>query len=150
MGYPRGGGAGAGGHQVSEAQRVMERLRNLHSSGEVVPLPFLQATDSCPLSLLGLDGGGAHYQPNKDNVEWEGVLRQVLAESDASDVAELPPAAVERVKNSSTLLNLALALAHRKEALDWQREEGASAAELEHLQSKAEALSDTLRTVLCL
>jgi hypothetical protein len=39
------------------AQRVIERLHNLYSSGAVVPLPFLRATDAAPLALLGIDRG---------------------------------------------------------------------------------------------
>lgn len=37
-----------------EVHRIAERLYTIHSSGEVVPLPFLQATDFAPLALLGL------------------------------------------------------------------------------------------------
>ncbi len=37
-----------------EAHRIAERLYTIHSSGEVVPLPFLRATDFAPLALLGL------------------------------------------------------------------------------------------------
>lgn len=40
----------------SEAQRLVEKLHTLYSSGAVVPLPFLRATDAAPLALLGLEG----------------------------------------------------------------------------------------------
>lgn len=140
--------AGGGGGLVTEAQRVAERLRNIHSSGEVVPLPFLSATDACPLSLLGIDGGGA---VPKEEPDWEAVLRQVLVESsEGTDPSDLPQSAVDRVKGSSTLLNLVAALVHRKEMLEWQRREGVGEAAQDALKAKAEALSDTLRTVLCL
>ena len=41
----------------TEAQRWIERLHTLYSSGAVVPLPFLRATDAAPLELLGLERG---------------------------------------------------------------------------------------------
>jgi serine/threonine-protein kinase 24/25/MST4 len=49
-------GANSASHMANrgEAHRIAERLYTIHSSGEVVPLPFLQATDFAPLALLGL------------------------------------------------------------------------------------------------
>ena len=41
----------------TEAQRWVEKLHTLYSSGAVVPLPFLRATDAAPLALLGIDKG---------------------------------------------------------------------------------------------
>jgi hypothetical protein len=35
----------------------VEKLRNLYSSGAVVPLPFLRAVDAAPLTLLGIERG---------------------------------------------------------------------------------------------
>ncbi len=46
----------SGSHMAArgEVHRIAERLYTIHSSGEIVPLPFLQATDFAPLALLGL------------------------------------------------------------------------------------------------
>lgn len=41
----------------TEAQRWVEKLHNLYSSGAVVPLPFLRAVDAAPLTLLGMERG---------------------------------------------------------------------------------------------
>lgn len=41
----------------TEAQRWVEKLHTLYSSGAVVPLPFLRAVDAAPLALLGADRG---------------------------------------------------------------------------------------------
>lgn len=50
-------------HRI-ESHRIVERLYNIHSSGEVVPLPFLKATDFAPLALLGF-----HRHPAADIME---------------------------------------------------------------------------------
>ncbi|KAH7623904.1 putative Serine/threonine-protein kinase dst1 [Nannochloris sp. 'desiccata'] len=49
-------GVNSASHRANkgEAHRIAERLYTIHSSGEIVPLPFLQATDFAPLALLGL------------------------------------------------------------------------------------------------
>lgn len=44
-------------YMQTEAQRWVEKLQTLYSSGAVVPLPFLRAMDACPLTLLGIDRG---------------------------------------------------------------------------------------------
>lgn len=41
----------------TESQRWVEKLHTLYSSGAVVPLPFLRATDGAPLDLLGINRG---------------------------------------------------------------------------------------------
>ena len=44
-------------HLQTAAQRWVQKLHTLYSSGSVVPLPFLRVTDACPLALLGMDRG---------------------------------------------------------------------------------------------
>ncbi len=41
----------------TESQRWVEKLHTLYSSGAVVPLPFLRATDAAPLTMLGINQG---------------------------------------------------------------------------------------------
>lgn len=55
----------------TESQRWVEKLHTVYSSGAVVPLPFLRATDAAPLTLLGVNGAPpakaaqAHFQVGK-------------------------------------------------------------------------------------
>lgn len=179
--FGREGDVGAGtpsrGPQApSEVHRLVERLYNVHSSGEVVPLPFLQATDLAPLALLGIEPApkpaltsmnGTQkpgYEGNGVGVDWQGALLEILeeggdgAQGRASATATpgseedsvLPPALMARVKSSPVLLNLAVALARHRAALRAHQTQGSQPRVLEFQQGKVDALSDTLRTILCL
>ncbi|KAK2078182.1 hypothetical protein QBZ16_004050 [Prototheca wickerhamii] len=125
----------------SDVRKLKERLHNIYTSGAVVPLPFLRASDACPLALIGRAGGGA--EPPSEEV-WEGVLRKMLAEEDDF----LPEALRQRILQSSSLLNLVKSLAYHEDLL-------AEPVELspklrDHLRSRAEDIRLFLRTVLCI
>jgi hypothetical protein len=159
--------AGGGG----EFSRAAERLHTIHSSGEVVPLPFLQTTDLAPLALAGLHrspaalvwphlaGGGGG---GGGGLDWQGALRDVLlaaqaGESSESDGAgqalvggQLSPALAARIAGSPVLLSLASALAAHKAVLAEQQELGAPLRVQEPTKYKADVLADTLRAILCL
>lgn len=180
----------------NEMQRMIERLYTIHSSGEVVPLPFIPSTDMAPLALLGMEGGGtvdanalrvaAGSQgelAEARGVDWKAALMDVYAETqttesftamgkanatagdvdgrfyDGSNVRfastqdayhALPAVLVSRVESSPILMNMATALARHKAALAEQELHGVSQRKLEPLKRKADALSDTLKTILCL
>lgn len=36
----------------SDVQKLRDRLHTIYTGGSVVPLPFLRATDACPVSLI--------------------------------------------------------------------------------------------------
>ena len=176
----RGGGGGRSNYSGSggvkgEMNRIAERLYNIHSSGEVVPLPFLQATDLAPLALLGLQRNPAadvwphlmqrsssSSSSNSGLPDWKGALREVLVEAqsgqgdgnyqdqDLDPLGQLSPALVTRIQASPVLLNLASALASHKAALAEQKELGAPLRVQQPTKFKAEELADTLRAILCL
>ncbi|KAI7836850.1 hypothetical protein COHA_009303 [Chlorella ohadii] len=152
----------------TEAQRWVEKLHTLYSSGAVVPLPFLRAVDAAPLALLGADRGppgvpaaGAQGQ----ELSWQEALAQVAAESVGGEEALsgtapadlLPEAVLQQVARSPVLLNLATSLAHHKRLLAAAAAAQAAAAGdglparlREALRARADDLSTTLRTILCL
>ncbi|PRW45012.1 serine threonine- kinase hippo-like [Chlorella sorokiniana] len=151
----------------TEAQRWVEKLHTLYSSGAVVPLPFLRAVDAAPLALLGADRGpprvaaaGAHDQ----ELTWQEALAQVAAESVGGEEALsgtapadlLPEAVLQQVARSPVLLNLATSLAHHKRLLATAQAAQAAAGDglparlREALRARADDLSTTLRTILCL
>ncbi|PSC67730.1 Serine threonine-kinase dst1 [Micractinium conductrix] len=149
----------------TEAQRWVEKLHTLYSSGAVVPLPFLRATDAAPLALLGIDKGPPGAPPAAAAAEaqelgWEQALQEVVAESgngsSEEGVGELPEAIVTAVAGSPALLNLAASLAHHKRLLAALAAQQAAAGDAlparlrEQLRAKADDLATTLRTILCL
>ncbi|KAL4436608.1 hypothetical protein ABPG75_003747 [Micractinium tetrahymenae] len=144
----------------TESQRWVEKLHTLYSSGAVVPLPFLRAIDSAPLTLLGINRGppAAGLPAGLQELSWEEALREVVAESASGEEQppELPEAVLTAVAGSPILLNLATSLAHHKRLLAAAAAQQAAAGDglparlREQLRAKAEDLSTTLRTILCL
>lgn len=163
------GGGGPRSATGGEAHRLAERLYTIHSSGEVVPLPFLQATDLAPLALLGLHRDPAvGVLPRRQSLaatagylDWQGALRDVLLDAQSGQGDEitegqtlvdgkLSAALAARIQASPILLNLASALASHKAVLAEQKELGAPLRVQEPTKYKAEVLADTLRAILCL
>lgn len=135
------------------------------------PLTLLGIEAGPPASTLVPVDAASGERPG-----WEVALRELIAESNAStggpagaaaaaasheeaaamaeEEEELPPAVVAQVQGSPVLLNLATALAACRRQLTAQA--AAQAAEplpprvREQLQRKANELSDSLRTILCL
>lgn len=159
----------------TEAQRWVEKLHSLYSSGAVVPLPFLRAVDAAPLTLLGLDRGGPAGQAGasaaagaaggQPELSWQEALAEVVAESGGAEEAGcdgsgafqlLPEAVLAQVEGSPVLLNLATSLAHHKRLLAAAAAAQAAAGDglllrlRDALRAKADDLSTTLRTILCL
>jgi hypothetical protein len=141
----------------------VEKLHTLYSSGAVVPLPFLRAIDASPLTLLRIEQGppGAQAAPGAAptaQLSWQDALHEVVAEGGDGEeaAAHLPEAVLAQVAASPVLLNLAACLAHHKHLLavlaaqQAQAREGVPARLRERLRARAEDLSTTLRTMLCL
>ncbi len=89
---------------------------------------------------------------------WEEALREVIMESTSGEEQphELPEVVLTTVAGSPILLNMASALAHHKRLLAAAAIQQAAAGDglparlREQLRAKAEDLSTTLRTILCL
>jgi len=88
--------------------------------------------------------------------DWQAALQGVIDEATApgasmKDVGGgLPTVLVSRVESSPFLLNLANALARHKAVFAEYQARGAPQRVLEYQKDKADALMDTLRTILCL
>lgn len=157
----------------TEAQRWVEKLHTLYSSGAVVPLPFLRAADAAPLALLGADRGppGAAAALGAAGAQaqepgWQEALAEVAAEALDGEEARgdgagggaslLPEAVLQQVAASPVLLNLATALAYHKRLLAAAGGGGGAGGDglplrlREQLRARADDLSTTLRTILCL
>ena len=143
------------------AKRKLERLYNVYSSGAVVPLPFVKTSDLAPLSILNLEQPLPQEDSSSvsDNYErhldWQAALKSVIADvaegrdASAKDV-ELSSATIARIEASPVLMNLVKALARHKAGLDEGKALGVAAWMQESTKLKVDALSDTLRTILCL
>lgn len=91
-------------------------------------------------------------------LSWQDALEEVVAESSGSEeqAAELPEAVLAQVQGSPVLLNLASSLAHHKRLLAAMAVQQAQAGDglpmrlREQLRVRAEDLSTTLCTILCL
>ena len=195
-------GSGGGGGESVYYNKVAERLYNIHSSGEVVPLPFLQSSDVAPLALFGLlkrpssslvavPSSASYSSSRSQGLDWQRALRDVVRDAQSgelrgngssngnfaqgasveqrhhhgegfnnntnannnehdNDDVLLPPALIQRIQSSPTLLNLATALASHKATLEEQRELGAPARVQDGVRQRAELIADTLRAILCL
>lgn len=94
----------------------------------------------------------------QSELSWQEALQEVVAESGGGEeqVPELPDAVLAAVASTPVLLNLATSLAHHKRLLAALAAQQAAAGDglpgrlREQLRSKAEDLSTTLRTILCL
>ncbi|KAI5073302.1 hypothetical protein GOP47_0011315 [Adiantum capillus-veneris] len=135
---------------------LQDKLLSIYAGGNTVPIPFLKATDISPLALISNDtfgeekGGGGNavaIEAIQDLYNGGGFGDTPQKRGRKPQASELPlPASVQkRLSTSTTLPNLARALAYHKLCYEemplqgWQAEEEAQ---------KIQNLSDTLRTIL--
>lgn len=132
-----------------KAFNVQDKLWSIYAAGNTVPIPFLRATDISPLALLS-ENMVSGRQGNS-TVAMETV--QELFSGDGlskkgrkgQNETPLPPNVHERLTSSSTLMNLAQALAYHKLCYEeMPLQEMQAAQEQQTIQS----LCDTLRTIL--
>ena len=139
------------------SDKKLERIYNIYSSGSVVPLPFIKTYDLAPLAILDLERRLPYKRDRSDafKLNWQTVLKSLI--SDAADKegidagnSELPEAIVSRIEGSPILMNLIKALEHHQAVLDKGKELGIATTILEPTKNRVDALSNTLRTILCL
>ncbi|CAK7326221.1 unnamed protein product [Dovyalis caffra] len=138
-----GGGGGLGTSPLKnetvsrKAFALQDKLWSIYAAGNTVPIPFLRATDISPIALLSDNVLGGIQCDDSGTVAAEALQELFLM--------PLPPSVYQRLTSSSTLLNLAQALAYHKTCY-----EEMPLQELQATQEKQaiQNLCDTLRTIL--
>ncbi|KAG0467623.1 hypothetical protein HPP92_019203 [Vanilla planifolia] len=130
---------------------VQDKLWSIYVAGNTVPIPFLKAIDISPLALVSESiasdresgqRGSAAIEAVKDLVGGDGQSKK--GRRGLNEVS-LPPGVYQRLTSSSTLMNLAHALAYHKTCFeDMPLQELQAAQEQQSIQN----LCDTLRTIL--
>ena len=127
------------------------QLWSIYAAGNTVPIPFLRATDISPIALLSDNVLGGLQPDTSETGEVESL--QELFSGDVQskkgrrglNEMPLPPSIYQRLTSSSTLMNLAQALAYHKMCYeDMPLQELQATQEQRTIQN----LSDTLRTIL--
>ncbi|XP_048234777.1 serine/threonine-protein kinase 4 [Ricinus communis] len=132
-----------------KAFALQDKLWSIYAAGNTVPIPFLKATDISPIALLSDNVLGGMQ---RDNSEAGEVLQELFSGDGPSrkgrrlqNEMPLPASVYKRLTSSSTLLNLAQALAyHRTCYEEMPLQELQATQEQQTIQN----LSDTLRTIL--
>ncbi|MQM12332.1 hypothetical protein Taro_045249 [Colocasia esculenta] len=135
-----------------KAFAVQDKLWSIYAAGNTVPIPFLKAIDISPLALVSDNVLGNRVAPGgSDNLALEAIKElfsgdgQAKKPRKAQNEVPLPASVHERLTTSSTLMNLAQALAYHKTCYeDMPLQELQAAQEKQTIQN----LCDTLRTIL--
>ncbi|KAK7274975.1 hypothetical protein RIF29_16078 [Crotalaria pallida] len=134
-----------------KAFALQDKLWSIYAAGNTVPIPFLRATDISPIALLS-DNVLGGMQPDTSGSGTVEALQELFSGDGQSKKGRrgqnempLPPSIYQRLTSSSTLLNLAQALAYHKMCYeDMPLQELQATQEQRTIQN----LSDTLRTIL--
>ncbi|XP_061355650.1 serine/threonine-protein kinase 1 isoform X2 [Gastrolobium bilobum] len=134
-----------------KAFALQDKLWSIYAAGNTVPIPFLRATDISPIALLSDNVLGGMQQDTSGTGTVE-ALQELFSGDGQSKKGRrglnempLPPSIYQRLTSSSTLLNLAQALAYHKMCYeDMPLQELQATQEQRTIQN----LSDTLRTIL--
>ncbi|XP_002264872.1 serine/threonine-protein kinase 1 isoform X2 [Vitis vinifera] len=152
----------AGGGGVSSSQLKNEtvsrtafasqdKLWSIYAAGNTVPIPFLRATDISPIALLSGNVLGGRQRESSGAVAVEAVQELFTGDSQlkkgrrGQNEIPLPPSMYQRLTSSSTLLNLAQALAYHKTSYEEMPLQDLQAVQE---QQTIQNLCDTLRTIL--
>ncbi|GLT75050.1 hypothetical protein SLA2020_468030 [Shorea laevis] len=134
-----------------KAFALQDKLWSIYAAGNTVPIPFLRATDISPIALLSDNVLGNMQQGSNQTVAVE-ALQELFAGDGPSKRARrvqnempLPPSVYQRLTSSSTLMNLAQALAYHKMCYDEMPLQELQATQE---QQTIQNLSDTLRSIL--
>ncbi|KAG8654231.1 germinal center kinase 1 isoform X2 [Manihot esculenta] len=152
-----GGGGIMGTHTLKnetvskKAFALQDKLWSIYAAGNTVPIPFLKATDISPIALLSDNVlGGAQW--NNGDAQAVETLQELFTGDGPSKKGRrvqnempLPPSVYERLTTSSTLLNLAQALAYHKTCYEEMPLQELQATQE---QQTIQNLCDTLRTIL--
>nr|XP_023894961.1 serine/threonine-protein kinase 24-like [Quercus suber] len=134
-----------------KAFALQDKLWSIYAAGNTVPIPFLRATDISPIALLSDNVLGGMQRDKSETVAVEALKELFTGDGQSKkgrrgqNEMPLPPSMYRRLTSSSTLLNLAQALAYHKMCYeDMPLQELQAAQEQQTIQN----LCDTLRTIL--
>lgn len=134
-----------------KAFALQDKLWSIYAAGNTVPIPFLRATDISPIALLSDNVLGNMQQSSNQTVAVE-ALQELFAGDGQLKKARrvqnempLPPSVYQRLTSSSTLMNLAQALAYHKMCYEEMPLQELQATQE---QQTIQNLCDTLRTIL--
>jgi hypothetical protein len=149
-GTPLAGGSGRHGFALQD------KLLSVYAAGNTVPIPFLRATDVSPIALIYDDISGDGQPDHSGTVALEAIQElysgKGLGDGQirrgrkvSNNEMPLPPSVYQRLATSTTLPNLARALAYHKRCYEEMPLQGWQAAQEQQIIHN---LSDTLRTIL--
>ncbi|XVE91630.1 hypothetical protein REPUB_Repub01dG0026800 [Reevesia pubescens] len=130
---------------------LQDKLFSIYAAGNTVPIPFLRASDISPIALLSDNVLGSMQQDCSGTVAVEAVQELFAGDGQskkgrrAQNEIPLPPSVYQRLTSSSTLMNLAQALAYHKMCYDEMPLQELQATQE---QQTIQNLCDTLRTIL--
>ncbi|KAL3032989.1 hypothetical protein AAZX31_02G112900 [Glycine max] len=135
-----------------KAFALQDKLWSIYAAGNTVPIPFLRATDISPIALLSDNVLGGIQQDTGGTGTVEALQELFSGDGQSkkgrrglNEQMPLPPSIYQRLTSSSTLMNLAQALAYHKMCYeDMPLQELQATQEQRTIQN----LSDTLRTIL--
>ncbi|KAK6251949.1 hypothetical protein QUC31_013669 [Theobroma cacao] len=139
-----------------KAFALQDKLFSIYAAGNTVPIPFLRATDISPIALLSDNVLGGMHQDSSGTVAVEAVQELFAGDGQSKKGRRaqnefnmlqmpLPPSVYQRLTSSSTLMNLAHALAYHKMCYDEMPLQELKATQE---QQTIQNLCDTLRTIL--
>ncbi|XP_042481266.1 serine/threonine-protein kinase hippo-like isoform X2 [Macadamia integrifolia] len=130
---------------------LQDKLWSIYAAGNTVPIPFLRATDISPLALVSDNVLGSKQQGNGGTIAMEAIQELFSGDGQSKkgrrgqNEIPLPPSVYRRLTSSSTLLNLAQALAYHKMCYEEMPLQELQATQE---QQTIQNLCDTLRTIL--
>ncbi|XP_078430143.1 protein kinase superfamily protein isoform X2 [Wolffia australiana] len=135
-----------------KAFAVQDKLWSIYAAGNTVPIPFVRAIDVSPIALLSGNSLGDRAPGKSDSSPAMDSIRglfngdgQAKKFRKSQNETPLPTSVQQRLASSSTLMNLAQALAYHQTCYeDMPLQELQAAQERQTIQN----LSDTLRTIL--
>ncbi|CAM8950465.1 unnamed protein product [Rhodiola kirilowii] len=134
-----------------KAFALQDKLWSIYAAGNTVPIPFLRASDISPIALLSDNVLGGRENDKKKNMAIEALQELFTGDSQSKkgrrgqNEIPLPPGVLQRLNSSSTLMNLAQALAYHKMCYEEMPLQDVQAAQE---QQTIENLCDTIRTIL--
>lgn len=134
-----------------KAFALQDKLWSIYAAGNTVPIPFLRATDISPIALLSDNVLGTRQGDDSGTIAVEAVQELFTADGQSKkgrrgqNEMPLPPSVYQRLTSSSTLLNLAQALAYHKMCYEEMPLQDLQAVQE---QQTIQNLCDTLRTIL--
>ncbi|KAH7569975.1 hypothetical protein JRO89_XS05G0027100 [Xanthoceras sorbifolium] len=103
-----------------KAFALQDKLWSIYAAGNTVPIPFLRATDISPIALLSDNVVGAMQLDDSGTVAVEALQELFTGDGQSKkgrrglNEMPLPPSVYQRLTSSSTLMNLAQALAYHR------------------------------------